>query len=302
MDILELAKRYPALIYSGMLIMAGGCASIEQRVAHRIEYIVPQAKAAPGDVFHFSYVLPSQVKYGRITFLKRNYRLFPRPDLKEKVYTTFLPVPLGTKPGEYQIKCQFTVAKAKQPIREKIPMQIMPDFRPLMEERVRASGFRLKAFEQEQEQIKRRLSQAGYKTPRLQNFRLPVGGRMASVFGTQRTYNGRNTIVLEGIEIVPWETGQGEVQAAADGQVILAQKFSMLGNTILVDHGFSFATLYSHLKTLEVQAGQVIQRGHRLGLVGSTGRAAVGKRLKYQMFVAGIPVDVQKYTGIKLFH
>ncbi len=299
---MELAKRYLAVICSCMVLMAGGCATIEQRVARRIEYIVPQTKAAPGEVFHLSYVLPSQVKTGRVTFLKKNYRLFPRPDLKAEVYTAFLPVPLGTKPGEYQIKCKFTVAKGKQPIREKIPIQIMPDFRPLREERVHASGFRMKAFQQEQEQIKRRLSPAGYKTKRLQDFRLPLAGRVAAAFGMRRTYNSRSTIALEGIEIVPWETGQGEVRAAADGQVIVARRFPMLGNTVLIEHGFSFATMYCHLKTLKVQAGRKIQRGRRLGLVGSTGQAAVGKRLRYQMYVAGIPIDVQKYTGIKLFH
>ena len=77
MVIQKLAKRYLIIICLGMALTAGGCASIEQRAAHRIEYIVPQTKAAPGDVFHLSYVLPSQVKSGRAAFLQKKYYLFP---------------------------------------------------------------------------------------------------------------------------------------------------------------------------------------------------------------------------------
>ncbi|MCK5219404.1 hypothetical protein KAR10_07780 [bacterium] len=160
-----MTKRYLVIICSCMALIAGGCASIGKRAAQQIEYIVPQTKAAPGDV-----------EYGRITFLQKKYRLFSRPDLKEKMYAAFLPVPLGTKPGEYRIKCRFTVTKGKQTIREKIPIQIMPDFRSSVEEQVRAPGFRIKVFEQEQEQVKRRLTGAGYKTKKFQDFCLLLGG------------------------------------------------------------------------------------------------------------------------------
>jgi len=130
---------------------------------------------------------------------------------------------------------------------------------------------------------------------------LPLGGEVVSTFGTIRKYGEKAEVALEGIEIKSVSASIVDVNAAADGKVIIAEYFSMLGNVVLIDHGLSFATLYCHLRNVEVKASQTVLRGDRLGLVGNSGGASVGKRLYYQLFVSGSPINVQRYTDISIF-
>ncbi|MFQ5577818.1 MAG: peptidoglycan DD-metalloendopeptidase family protein [Anaerolineae bacterium] len=65
-----------------------------------------------------------------------------------------------------------------------------------------------------------------------------------------------------------------EVYAAAAGTVIHAQwARTGYGFTVIIDHGSSRQTLYSHLKGALVQAGQQVARGEVIGAVGSTGNS-----------------------------
>jgi murein DD-endopeptidase MepM/ murein hydrolase activator NlpD len=61
--------------------------------------------------------------------------------------------------------------------------------------------------------------------------------------------------------------------AAADGTVALAEELFYPGNGVIVDHGDSLFTIYYHLSEIQVQAGQEVKKGERLGLAGQTGRA-----------------------------
>jgi len=81
------------------------------------------------------------------------------------------------------------------------------------------------------------------------------------------------------------------VQAAADGVVLFAGqdekvKFSpwtnFYGNMIVIQHAADLYTLYAHLSKIEVQAGQVVKVGEKIGEVGQTG-AATGSHLHFEV-------------------
>ncbi len=55
------------------------------------------------------------------------------------------------------------------------------------------------------------------------------------------------------------------IYEAGDGTVALAHEQAVHGNAVLVDHGHKVVTLYSHLHTLEVESGQRVKTGVRLG-------------------------------------
>jgi murein DD-endopeptidase MepM/ murein hydrolase activator NlpD len=68
------------------------------------------------------------------------------------------------------------------------------------------------------------------------------------------------------------------LHAAADGVVLLAAAsvdgaghFVGYGNYVLIGHGDGFATLYGHLDTILVKAGDAVHQGQVIGLEGSTG-------------------------------
>jgi len=96
-------------------------------------------------------------------------------------------------------------------------------------------------------------------------FSWPLSGSLISRFGSQG--GGR---VNDGIKIAA--AANTAVGAAGEGIVVYAgNEISVLGGLILIDHGGGWMTAYGHLGSLEVERGDRVQRGQRLGGVGSTG-------------------------------
>lgn len=272
-----------------------GCASVEEQVREKIEYIAPAQEAQPGDIVNFSLKLPPKVTAARILFLEHVYVPFVRRDLKEPLMTAFMAVPWETPSGDYAITATFQLEGSRRELKETFPFLIVPLALEDAPQSVKCRTFDPAAWEKEQRELRAVLTRAEYQPERRQDFILPLAGEIRAVYGTQRRYNGKDTLTLAGLEIEPLAHGNTwDVMAAAKGKVLLAGFFPMLGNVVLIDHGFSFASLYAHLHSLKVKTGQVVVRGTKLGRAGHTGGAAVGNRLWFQIFVAGIPVNVKK--------
>jgi hypothetical protein len=285
----------PGLLIAALGLSLFGCASLEDRIREKIEFILPVQEAQPGDVVRFNFNLPKQVKSGRVLFLDRTFALFPRKGLKGSVVTAFLSVPWDTPPGDCEITCVFRVEGMKQELRESFPFQIVPIVRSAAPEQVRSKSFDAGQWDAEQREIAGRVSKSAYPSSRLQNFLLPLGGQIRAEYGTERIFNQGAKVTMAGLEIEPLAHGNTwDVTAAAEGKVLLTRTFPMLGQVVILDHGFSFFSLYAHLQSLSVSEGQVVPRGGKLGRAGKTGGAAVGTRLWFQVFVAGVPVNVKK--------
>jgi len=66
------------------------------------------------------------------------------------------------------------------------------------------------------------------------------------------------------------------------------------GNKVIIDHGNGYRTLYAHLDSISVSAGQTVERGQKLGIMGETGRVT-GVHLHIEIFKNGSlinPLDV----------
>jgi murein DD-endopeptidase MepM/ murein hydrolase activator NlpD len=98
------------------------------------------------------------------------------------------------------------------------------------------------------------------------------GGRISSIFGSQRILNGVPKNPHNGIDFaVPRGT---PVKAMADGKVLLsADNFYYAGNYILIDHGLGLNSMYLHLSESLVKEGQLVKKGETIGKVGTTGRS-----------------------------
>lgn len=82
--------------------------------------------------------------------------------------------------------------------------------------------------------------------------------------------------------------GGGPILAADAGTVAISGWTSAgYGNHIVIDHGNGFATLYGHLSSLQVQAGQRVNRGDVIGQMGSTGRST-GVHLHFEIRQGGV--------------
>jgi murein DD-endopeptidase MepM/ murein hydrolase activator NlpD len=119
----------------------------------------------------------------------------------------------------------------------------------------------------------------------------PRNTKVFSNFAETRTYvfQGRtvDTQVHVGFDLA--STKQSPVPAANSGQVAFAGPLTIYGNTVIVDHGLGLQTLYAHLSTLDVKAGDKITKGQEVGRSGTTG-LAVGDHLHFEVLVSGISV------------
>lgn len=81
------------------------------------------------------------------------------------------------------------------------------------------------------------------------------------------------------------------IHAAADGTVIIARNSGWnggYGNYVVIVHGNGTQTLYSHMRSVIVSAGQSVIAGQTIGYVGSTG-VATGPHLHFEVRGAANP-------------
>ncbi len=136
----------------------------------------------------------------------------------------------------------------------------------------------------------------------LQTFAWPVPGIVTGVFGSQRFLNGKPTAPHFGIDIAaPAGT---PIHAPAAGVVTLAEPDLYLsGGTTVIDHGHGVSTVYLHQEKLLATAGDRVEPGMEVGLVGATGRAT-GPHLHWGMNWFQMRLDPSRSTvqSISPFH
>lgn len=120
---------------------------------------------------------------------------------------------------------------------------------------------------------------SGTTAPVSSGFIVPVSGRISSEFGSR---NGSNH---HGIDVAQGNRSNVSIAASASGTVTSARFMSGYGNTVIVSHtigGRHFNTLYAHLNSFNVSAGQTVRQGQSIGIMGSTGRSS-GPHLHFEI-------------------
>lgn len=84
------------------------------------------------------------------------------------------------------------------------------------------------------------------------------------------------------------------VYAAADGTVESASYNRTSGNTVRIRHAGGYETLYAHLESMSVSAGQRVRVGQRIGAVGMSGKA-FAPHLHYELRKDGREMDPVSY-------
>ncbi|WP_292268023.1 M23 family metallopeptidase [Butyricimonas sp.] len=80
------------------------------------------------------------------------------------------------------------------------------------------------------------------------------------------------------------------IYATGNGLVVESQFDKGYGRHVIIDHGFSYKTMYAHLEKIVVKKGQTVKRGDVIGYLGNTG-LSTGPHLHYEVRKNEKPVD-----------
>ena len=89
-----------------------------------------------------------------------------------------------------------------------------------------------------------------------------------------------------------------EIRSAAAGLVEFAGWRDGYGLMVQIRHGDGYQTRYGHASKLLVESGQMIERGERVALVGSTGRST-GSHLHFEVLKNGKAADPLKFLSAR---
>ncbi|MFK7903366.1 MAG: peptidoglycan DD-metalloendopeptidase family protein [Nitratireductor sp.] len=103
--------------------------------------------------------------------------------------------------------------------------------------------------------------------------------RLHPIFKTKRPHRGVDYAAKTGTPIY----------SAGDGKVIHRGKKGGYGNTVIIQHGNKYNTLYAHMSSYnrKVRNGSRVKQGQVIGYVGSTGWAT-GPHLHYEFRINGV--------------
>jgi len=135
------------------------------------------------------------------------------------------------------------------------------------------------------------------ETMRKEFLRTPVDiGRISSHFNLRRKHPVLNRIRAH--KGTDYAAARGTpIKAAGDGKVVHAGRKGGYGNTVIIQHGQTYKTLYAHMKNFGrgVRSGSRVKQGQIIGYVGTTG-LSTGPHLHYEFYVNGAvrnPVTVK---------
>jgi len=225
---------------------------------------LPQTEIVPGGIARITLPDMHDVE---AWFGKRRVMIVKRADKLIAV----VGIPLSTKPGAKKLivkhadgsshTLRFTVRKkdyATQHLTIKNKRMVNPNKKDL--ERIAS----------DRKRIKRALASWTTTEPDLLLFTQPVQGQASSSFGLRRFFNKQARRPHSGMDIAAAEGTP--VYTPASGTVAETGNYFFNGNTVFVDHGQGFITMYCHLSKIDVKTGQTLTAGEALGEVGQTGR------------------------------
>ncbi len=197
-------------------------------------------------------------------------------------------IPLEHEPGAATVRLQ-SAGGAERTVSFEIHAHAYPEQRLTVSRKyVEPDPAELERIARERKVLDAAISAWSDPAPPVLGLHPPVDGARSSSFGLRRFFNDQPRSPHKGMDIAAG-LGTG-IRAPAAGTVIADGEFFFNGNTVVIDHGQGFVTMYCHLDSIGVATGQELEPGALLGTVGATGRVT-GAHLHFAVYLNGTAVD-----------
>jgi murein DD-endopeptidase MepM/ murein hydrolase activator NlpD len=196
---------------------------------------------------------------------------------------------LATKPGQGAID----VATPGTVAAKRVPFAIGDKAYPTQKLKVAPRHVDLDPADAARVEREQPVLRAAYETfseqlPQSLALRQPTAGTRSNSFGSRRVFNDQPRNPHSGMDIA---AGAGTpVVAPGPGRVTLTGDYFFNGNSVVIDHGQGFVTLFCHLSKIDVHEGDTVAAGDVIGKVGATGRVT-GPHLHWNVMLNGASVD-----------
>jgi septal ring factor EnvC (AmiA/AmiB activator) len=120
----------------------------------------------------------------------------------------------------------------------------------------------------------------------------PIKGKIIHKYGKQRNAQLKTTINNTGIDIRARQGGK--VSAVFTGIVTMITYLSGFGNTIILNHGDGYYSVYSHLDEVLVELDDLIGTAEVIGVAGDSG-SLEGTKLHFALFADQRTENPQKW-------
>ena len=251
----------------------------------------------PGDPVSVRVALPPEslgVEEVRVTLNGEALPVF----YTENEAVALTSVPLGAEAAGEGLEVSLLDRYGREVTVERT-LNVQSDPRPVQELRIPASA--LSSSTPENKELEAQAVAAAFNASLGGNplwdepFLLPIQGRGTSGYGTPRRYApGGRVSYHHGTDIaVPAGT---PILATNDGVVLIADFYPIKGGLVVLDHGAGVYSFYFHQSQIEVSAGEEVERGQKIGEVGSTG-LSTGPHLHWEMRVNTVSTDPLKWVG-----
>jgi hypothetical protein len=254
-------------------------------------------KVFQGRTLHIQFQVNKEIKEAKVHALAKTWNCFAEIP-GSLIYECFLPIQCEEQPNEYLFSVELT-DKVGNVLNLDSKFQVV--FFPFKRERLQVKQEKLKE-EQELgllEGLEQTIELINKNSPCEKlwrgSFCTPIDvERITCEYGTVRTTQEKGRYIHRALDII--NAPKSVVWAPQDGVVVLKERYTSSGNTIVLDHGWGVLSLFFHLDSFaNIEVGQKIAKGNPLGTIGKTGYAT-GYHLHWEQRVNNIAVDPVQWT------
>lgn len=234
--------------------------------------------------------LGGDMNYTTATVDKKEFFIYPNPKKSGSFYAI---IPMDYYAKEQNTTVEVSYLKDGLVQKESLALEIVAC--PYKTEVLSVDNSRVVLSEENQKRADEEKAQAAaiYATVSpvnyiVSSFNYPLDSVITSAYGNARTYNGALQSYHGGTD---FRAANGTpLTACNDGVVVLVGDRFYSGGTVILDHGRGIYSTYFHMSEFSVKVGDVVKKGDKLGLSGSSGRVT-GPHLHFGVVVSGVQVD-----------